>query len=287
MRALMFSDWCVIKKYLAHYLFTSLVIGGFTAMGNAGDPSAMTIAMTCCVCYTSSLFIMFALFGADDRGEWARGRLELLPIGRTDVVKTRYGIMALAITATMAAGFVASLGLALAVSLVNGFETGQLGYLFAPEPLLALLATVASLFAILAIQMPLVFPLGSNAGKSPRARHSCSSSFLGSSRSEGQSSLSRETSPLLPPRCRRLWSPSASSAPPPPPTSSRCSSRRASTPTASCRPKSLGRATRPPKSTSDTRCPFAGGGQSVRRLPSFLPLLRLLFSFKVMLGRGA
>ena len=33
MRALMFSDWCVVKKYLAHYLLTSLVIGGFTAMG--------------------------------------------------------------------------------------------------------------------------------------------------------------------------------------------------------------------------------------------------------------
>lgn len=165
MRALMFSDWCVIKKYLAHYLLTSIVIGGFTALGNAGDPAAMTIAMTCCVCYTSSLFIMFALFGADDRGEWARGRLELLPIRRTDVVKARYGIMALAITATMAAGFVASLGLALAVSLVNGSETGQLGHLFAPEPLLALLATVASLFAILAIQMPLVFSLGVERGK--------------------------------------------------------------------------------------------------------------------------
>ena len=165
MRALMFSDWCVIKKYLAHYLLTSIVIGGFTALGNAGDPAAMTIAMTCCVCYTSSLFIMFALFGADDRGEWARGRLELLPIRRTDVVKARYGIMALAITTTMAAGFVASIGLALAVSLVNGFETGQLGHLFAPEPLLALLATVASLFAILAIQMPLVFSLGVERGK--------------------------------------------------------------------------------------------------------------------------
>ena len=165
MRALMFSDWCVVKKYLAHYLLTSLVIGGFTAMGNAGDPAAMTIAMTCCVCYTSSLFIMFALFGADDRGEWARGRLELLPIRRTDVVKARYGIMALAITATMAAGFVASLVLALVVSLVNGSDAKQLGLLFAPEPALAFLATIASLFVILAIQMPLVFSLGVERGK--------------------------------------------------------------------------------------------------------------------------
>lgn len=165
MRALMFSDWCVVKKYLAHYLLTSLVIGGFTAMGNASDPAAMTIAMTCCVCYTSSLFIMFALFGADDRGEWARGRLELLPVGRTDVVKARYGIMALAITAAMAAGFVASLGLALAMSLVNGTNVMQLGLLFAPEPALAFLATIASLFAILAIQMPLVFSLGVERGK--------------------------------------------------------------------------------------------------------------------------
>lgn len=165
MRALMFSDWCVIKKYLAHYLLTSLVIGGFTAMGNASDPAAMTIAMTCCVCYTSSLFIMFALFGADDRGEWARGRLELLPVGRADVVKARYGIMALAITAAMAAGFVASLGLALAMSLVNGTDVMQLGLLFAPEPALAFLATIASLFAILAIQMPLVFSLGVERGK--------------------------------------------------------------------------------------------------------------------------
>lgn len=161
----MFSDWCVVKKYLAHYLLTSLVIGGFTAMGNASDPAAMTIAMTCCVCYTSSLFIMFALFGADDRGEWARGRLELLPIGRADVVRARYGIMALAITAAMAAGFVASLGLALAMSLVNGTDVMQLGLLFAPEPALAFLATIASLFAILAIQMPLVFSLGVERGK--------------------------------------------------------------------------------------------------------------------------
>ena len=82
----------------------------------------MVIAMTCCMCYTSCLFIMFALFGADDRGEWARGRLELLPVERTDVVKARYGIMALAIATTMAAGFVASLVLALAVSLVNGTD---------------------------------------------------------------------------------------------------------------------------------------------------------------------
>lgn len=165
MRALMFSDWCVVKKYLAHYLLTSLVIGGFTAMGNAGDPAAMTIAMTCCMCYTSCLFIMFALFGADDRGEWARGRLELLPVERTDVVKARYGIMALAITATMAAGFVASLVLALVVSLVNGSDAKQLGLVFAPEPALAFLATIASLFAILAIQMPLVFSLGVERGK--------------------------------------------------------------------------------------------------------------------------
>lgn len=165
MRALMFSDWCVVKKYLAHYLLTSLVIGGFTAMGNASDPAAMVIAMTCCMCYTSCLFIMFALFGADDRGEWARGRLELLPVGRADVVKARYGIMALAITATMAAGFVASLVLALAVSLVNGSDAKQLGFLFAPEPALAFLATIASLFVILAIQMPLVFSLGVERGK--------------------------------------------------------------------------------------------------------------------------
>lgn len=165
MCALMFSDWCVVKKYLAHYLLTSLVIGGFTAMGNAGDPAAMVIAMTCCMCYTSCLFIMFALFGADDRGEWARGRLELLPIGRADVVRARYGIMALAITAAMAAGFVASLGLALAMSLVNGTDVMQLELLFAPEPALAFLATIASLFAILAIQMPLVFSLGVERGK--------------------------------------------------------------------------------------------------------------------------
>lgn len=165
MRALMFSDWCVVKKYLAHYLLTSLVIGGFTAMGNASDPAAMVIAMTCCMCYTSCLFIMFALFGADDRGEWARGRLELLPVERTDVVKARYGIMALAITATMAAGFVASIGLALVVSLVNGSDAKQLGLVFAPEPALAFLATIASLFVILAIQMPLVFSLGVERGK--------------------------------------------------------------------------------------------------------------------------
>lgn len=165
MRALMFSDWCVVKKYLAHYLLTSLVTGGFTAMGNASDPAAMVIAMTCCVCYTSSLFIMFALFGADDRGEWARGRLELLPVGRADVVKARYGIIALAITATMAAGFVASLVLALVVSLVNGSDAKQFGLLFAPEPALAFLATIASLFVILAIQMPLVFSLGVERGK--------------------------------------------------------------------------------------------------------------------------
>lgn len=165
MRALMFSDWCVVKKYLAHYLLTSLVIGGFTAMGNASDPAAMVIAMTCCMCYTSCLFIIFALFGADDRGEWARGRLELLPVGRTDVVKARYGIMALAITATMAAGFVASLGLALAMSLVNGSDAKRLGLLFAPEPALAFLATIASLFVIIAVQMPLVFSLGVERGK--------------------------------------------------------------------------------------------------------------------------
>ena len=165
MRALMFSDWCVVKKYLAHYLLTSLVIGGFTAMGNVSDPATMVIAMTCCMCYTSCLFIMFALFGADDRGEWARGRLELLPVERTDVVKARYGIMALAITATMAAGFVASLGLAFAMSLVNGSDVMQLELLFAPEPALAFLATIASLFAILSIQMPLVFSLGVERGK--------------------------------------------------------------------------------------------------------------------------
>lgn len=165
MRALMFSDWCVVKKYLAHYLLTSLVIGGFTAMGNASDPAAMVIAMTCCMCYTSCLFIMFALFGADDRGEWARGRLELLPVGRADVVKARYGIMALAITAMTAAGFVASLGLALAMSLVNGSDAKRLGLLFAPEPALALLATIASLFVIIAVQMPLVFSLGVERGK--------------------------------------------------------------------------------------------------------------------------
>ena len=165
MRALMFSDWCVVKKYLAHYLLTSLVIGGFTAMGNASDPAAMVIAMTCCMCYTSCLFIMFALFGADDRGEWARGRLELLLVGRADVVKARYAIMALAITATMAAGFVASLVLALTMSLVNGSDAKQLGLLFAPEPASAFLATIASLFAILAIQMPLVFSLGVERGK--------------------------------------------------------------------------------------------------------------------------
>lgn len=161
----MFSDWCVVKKYLAHYLLTSLVIGGFTAMGNASDPAAMVITMTCCMCYTSCLFIMFALFGADDRGEWARGRLELLPIGRADVVKARYGIMALAIATTMAAGFVASLVLALVVSLVNGSDAKQLGLVFAPEPALAFLATIASLFAILSIQMPLVFSLGVERGK--------------------------------------------------------------------------------------------------------------------------
>ena len=268
MRALMFSDWCVVKKYLAHYLLTSLVIGGFTAMGNASDPAAMVITMTCCMCYTSCLFIMFALFGADDRGEWARGCLELLPIGRADVVKARYAIMALAVAATMAAGLVASLGLALVMSLVNGSDAKQLGLLFAPEPASAFLATIASLFAILAIQMPLVFSLGVERGKIIAIVPLLLIALLG---------FEQLRRPIIAVAGNLA---AAAAALPTPAVALGILGAAAAILGASARLDCQ-------KSMSDTRCPFTGGGQDVRRLPSFLPLLRLLFSSKVMLGRGA
>lgn len=164
MKALLYSDWCVIKSSIKSYIVPGLATMAIAIMTGVDgiEPSTMALAAHIHSVAVStgmimlSLFGIFGFFGNDEREGWEGMRLSL-PVSRRTVVRSRYVSMLAWMGAIMVV--VNLLGM-LVGAIVSGIRYGQPGFIPAGELALAngIIAMGTMLYA--AIVTPVFFKMG-------------------------------------------------------------------------------------------------------------------------------
>ncbi|MBR1828089.1 MAG: ABC-2 transporter permease [Atopobiaceae bacterium] len=156
MKALLYSDWCLMRNTIVRYLGVCMIIViPIVGMAN-GDASAAHGVMVASMFTAMLLFYaMLGLFGSDEQGDWEQMRLAL-PVTPRLVVRERYVFLVLAGLAIVAAGTV--------VGMLTNVILSALASLAVPRGLAevaggALGAAIVAL-AYLALMMPYVFKVG-------------------------------------------------------------------------------------------------------------------------------
>ncbi|MBQ9006190.1 MAG: ABC-2 transporter permease [Atopobiaceae bacterium] len=156
MKALLYSDWCLMRNTIVRYLGVCMIIViPIVGMAN-GDASAAPGVMAASMFTAMLLFYaMLGLFGSDEQGDWEQMRLAL-PVTPRLVVRERYVFLVLAGLAIVAAGTV--------VGMLTNVILSALASLAVPRDLAevaggALGAAIVAL-AYLALMMPYVFKVG-------------------------------------------------------------------------------------------------------------------------------
>ena len=164
MKALLYSDWCVIKSSIKGYVLPALAImaiAGLTGL-DAVEPNALAISSHVHSVAVStgiimlSLFGFFGFFGNDEREGWEGVRLSL-PVTRRTVVRSRYvallAWMGVVLIAVNLLGAVAGIVIALV-------RYGQPAIMPASELLMANGAILACALLYVAIVTPVFFKMG-------------------------------------------------------------------------------------------------------------------------------
>ena len=156
MKALLYSDWCLMRNTIVRYLGVCMIIViPIVGMAN-GDASAAPGVMAASMFTAMLLFYaMLGLFGSDEQGDWEQMR-RALPVTPRLVVRERYVFLVLAGLAIVAAGTV--------VGMLTNVILSALASLAVPRDLAevaggALGAAIVAL-AYLALMMPYVFKVG-------------------------------------------------------------------------------------------------------------------------------
>lgn len=166
MRALAYADWCVARRSMRPYVISSALIAAAVAAGQVIGQGEVTLAVTCsfasCMALVLLFNVTFMLFGIDEQGEWAQGRFALLPVTRTDAVSARYAMVA----AITAAGLLVALPLGAAYQLVASAVAGlPCSWEVVPEVGFAASAFMLVAIGVLSVQMPILFALGLQRGR--------------------------------------------------------------------------------------------------------------------------
>ncbi len=165
-RALAYADWCVAGRSVRPYAISSALIAAVVAAGQVMGQGNVTLAVTCsftsCMALVLLFNVTFMLFGIDEQGEWAQERFALLPVTRADAVRARYATVATTVVAAPLAALPLGAAYQLAVSVVMGLPCS---WEFVPEVGFAASAFLLVAVGVISIQMPILFALGLQRGR--------------------------------------------------------------------------------------------------------------------------
>lgn len=97
MKALLYADWCQLRKALPQTLATSFVVAIVVSMGSIGDEdiTASVMVVVATISALTGFFMLFSLFTLDETGNWQEARLVALPITSEKIVSARFAMMGL------------------------------------------------------------------------------------------------------------------------------------------------------------------------------------------------
>ena len=156
MKALIYSDWCAVRGMLARILVLCpiIMVPLMVLVGDGGEEDIGVMA-ACMIVMMAAFYIMLAVFGADEQGDWEQMRLSL-PVTSRDVVRARYAFVALASLATALVG--AALGVIIGGLISLFMASGT------PSNVLAVvgasLGSATGALAYLSLLMPVTFKMG-------------------------------------------------------------------------------------------------------------------------------
>lgn len=166
MRALLYADWCVIRRYLAQYTGIAMAISAFIGFGTGGvGPAGASLTMAAsaaCLVVMLGYFFLYALFGADEQNGWEGARLSSLPVTPAQVVTARFALMGTAYAVLLVAGLPLSMLVTWVVTLAGGSPV-----LVVPdgEVLLALAGSAGAALVLSCVQMAVLFAVGMQRGR--------------------------------------------------------------------------------------------------------------------------
>lgn len=156
MKALLYSDWCVIRATLLRVLGVCLIVTAPTMMSPANNTQQEpAIAVAAVVVMMVTFYACIGLFGADEQNGWEQARLAL-PTTAADVVRARYVFMAL--TALAAVGVGAAAGML--VQAVLGQTAGLQAHSNFAEVVASALGIALVALCYLALMAPAIFRVG-------------------------------------------------------------------------------------------------------------------------------
>lgn len=169
MKALLYSDWCIVKGVARQYPVVALAVAFIAAVGGVSSVDANATALASHIHTTVvasgvmmiSFFGFFAFFGNDEREGWEALRLSL-PVTRRTVVRSRYvSLLAWILILEVLINLVG-----MVIGLIAALATyGTLGFL--PLNEVAMLSTlIMGVYLLyLAIEIPIFFKKGLTAAR--------------------------------------------------------------------------------------------------------------------------
>ncbi len=169
MKALLYSDWCIVKGVARQYPVVALAVAFIATVGGISsvDPNATALASHIHTTVVASgvmmvsFFGFFAFFGNDEREGWEAMRLSL-PVTRRTVVRSRYvsllaWILLLEVLVNLAG---------LLIGLIAAYAMhGAPGFLPLNEVVLLSALTMAAYLLYLSIEIPIFFKKGLTAAR--------------------------------------------------------------------------------------------------------------------------
>lgn len=116
MRALLYADWCQLRKALPQTLVTSFLVATVVSMGSIGDGdiTASAMAVVATISALTGFFMLISLFTLDETGNWQEARLVALPVTSEKIVSARFAMMGLLqLAIALASPILATLGILL------------------------------------------------------------------------------------------------------------------------------------------------------------------------------
>lgn len=163
MKAMLFADLAILKKYQPQQIVIAILLGVFVG--------AMTASLTiplAAVCVSVAYSLAFLLLSLDERNNWERYRLSL-PFSRKDVMRGRYASILVVSLEALALGLVPVLlfwvlgalvpGMPVPNNLTTGFEAQGLALVMGAS------------FAIVMVSASIMLPLSARFGITRAVRY--------------------------------------------------------------------------------------------------------------------
>lgn len=163
MKAMLLTDFAVMRKYQPQQVVIALVVGTFVGIMTESPYIPLTV-----VCVSVAFSLIFSLLALDERNGWESYRLAL-PFSRRSIVQGRYVSILVVALEALALGFVPVAALTATGVVMPGIP--KLGAMAASFDVQAFALLVAVSFALTLAMFAITLPLNARFGMTKAVRY--------------------------------------------------------------------------------------------------------------------